>query len=171
MKNTKTALWTRRELLAGGGILSLGLLAATLTAAIPVSAKPASSASKNFTAHMNAGQIYVAPGGGPIENNHKGQAIFKFNEDCTEMYYKFIVSNIENLGKVHLHLGAPGEPFGTKLFDYTETTSGRFNGVYTEGTITDPDLVSDLYEAILAGDLHADAHYITGGPVIRGHIW
>jgi hypothetical protein len=98
----------------------------------------------------------------------QGQAIFKLREDGSELHYKLIVANIENVVASHIHLGAPGAngPIVAFLYGSVAPGGGRTDGVLAEGTITAEDLVgplagqplSALMAAIDAGNTYVNVH-------------
>ena len=93
------------------------------------------AASQNFAAPLS-GREEVPP----RDTNARGVATFKLSEDGTELSYKLIVANIENVFAAHIHCGAVGVngPVGVTLFMGTPG-GGRIDGTLAEGTITAPD--------------------------------
>src|SRR5690606_38337884 len=59
----------------------------------------------------------------------QGQAIFHLNKDGTELRYKLIASNIENVVASHIHVGGPNEngPVVVFLFGPAAPGGGRTN--------------------------------------------
>jgi hypothetical protein len=114
----------------------------------------------------------------------QGQAQFRLSEDGTELHYKLIAANIENVFQAHIHLGAPGAngPIVVWLFPSTAPApgplgGGRTDGVLAEGTITADDLInnlaghplSDLVDAIRAGNTYVNIHTNDGvAPINTG---
>lgn len=88
-----------------------------------------------FTAHLTGGNEVPAN-----DSQGQGQVIFKLSADGTELHYKLIVANIENVRAAHIHCGATGVngPVVVPLFG-TQTV-GVQNGVLVEGTITDSNV-------------------------------
>ena len=78
--------------------------------------------------------------------NAQGQAIFQLSEDGTQLSYKLIVANIENVVQAHIHLGQPGAngPIVVFLYGLVPAGGGRTNGVLAEGTITSANLINNL---------------------------
>jgi hypothetical protein len=78
--------------------------------------------------------------------NAQGEAIFKLSEDGTELHYKLIVANIDNVVQAHIHLGQPGVNGNIVAFLYglVPPGGGRTDGVLAEGTITSANLINDL---------------------------
>lgn len=133
----------------------------------------------NFRAHLSGDQEVA-----PVETAATGQAIFKLSKDGTELYYKVIVANIENVLMAHIHWAPVGANGGVVAWLYPAgpppaLIPGRFSGILTEGTITSADLVGglagmtvqDLVNLMLAGDTYVNVHtsQYPGGE-IRGQI-
>jgi hypothetical protein len=117
----------------------------------------------------------------PVDSDAKGAAIFRTNNDGTELNYTLIVANIEDVTAAHIHLAPRGEngDIVAFLFDPEEPTEGRTNGVLAEGTITSEDLVGPLAEATLselidemeAGNTYVNVHTVEHpSGEIRGQI-
>jgi len=133
----------------------------------------------NFRAHLSGDNETF-----PTESNATGQAIFQLNKEGTELSYKLIVSNIENVRMSHIHV-APEDsngPIVVWLYPSAPPMSlipGRFDGVLAEGVITDSNLMgplagmtlSDLISEIYAGNTYVNVHtdQYPGGE-IRGQI-
>ena len=117
----------------------------------------------NFGAHL-AGDQEVPP----RDTAGQGQAIFQLNRDGTELSYRLIASNIENVIASHIHVGAPevNGPVVAFLFGNVPPAGGRTNGVLAVGSITASDLVgplagqplSALIEAMQAGGTYVNVH-------------
>ena len=80
-----------------------------------------------------------------------GNAIFQLNAAGTELSYKLIVANIENVFQAHIHQGVVGVNGGIVVWLYPSTApqagplgQGRIQGVIAEGTITKANLVGGL---------------------------
>jgi hypothetical protein len=104
----------------------------------------------------------------PRDTNATGVATFKLSKDGTELSYKLIVANIENVVASHIHVGPAGEngPVVAFLFGPAAPGGGRTDGVLAEGTITAANLVgplagqplSALIEAMEAGNTYVNVH-------------
>ncbi|MEX2234608.1 MAG: CHRD domain-containing protein [Cyclobacteriaceae bacterium] len=134
-------------------------------------------AKRTFTAHLSGGNEVPAnamPG--------QGQVIFHLSEDGTEMSYKLIVANIENVRAAHIHCAAAGVngPVVVPLFG--TPTTGVSNGVLAEGTITDANVnalacigsvksLEAVVDLIRSGNAYVNVHttQLPGGE-IRGQI-
>jgi hypothetical protein len=132
-------------------------------------------------------RVFVAPLSGAeevaleeVETKARGHAFFQVNQDGTELSYRLIVANIENVTMAHIHLAPAGVngPAVAFLFGPAQI-NGRFSGVLAEGTITAADLIgplagdslSDLMHEIRDGNAYVNVHtaqYPAGE--IRGQI-
>ena len=128
-------------------VLILGLTATSLTLGAD---------QRNYRAHLS-GKNQVP---NLVETRAQGQAIFQISEDGSQMYYKLIVANIENVFMAHIHLAAadsngppvvwlyPDAPFSSiPPFSFIP---GRFGGVLAEGIITESNLTGPLAGGTLA---------------------
>lgn len=159
-------------------LLTLFLLIFLLALVSAVAAQPANN---NFRAHLNVAQEVPEP---VVDGNPQGQAIFRLSRDGSELHYKLIVANIENVLMAHIHLGPVGETGPVVVWLYPDgpppqEIPGRFSGVLAEGTITSNELVgpladadlADLLDAIRAGNTYVNVHTTQNPPgEIRGQI-
>lgn len=122
----------------------------------------------NFRTHLSGdNEPYT------VETMATGQAIFQLNAEGTELSYKLIVSNIENVTMAHIHYLANAEdqsgPPVAWLYPSGPPPSlipGLFNGVLAEGVITASDLVGplagmslqDLIDGFYAGLTYVNVH-------------
>ena len=93
----------------------------------------------------------VMPAGVVNTSNAVGNAIFHLNAAGTELSYKLIVANIENVFQAHIHRAAAGVNGPIIVWLYPSTApvagprgQGRIQGVIAEGTITAANLVGSL---------------------------
>lgn len=113
-----------------------------------------------------------------METDAQGQATFKFDRDVTELSYRLIVANIDDVFAAHIHCAPAGAngPVGVTLF-----TGGPIspNGILAEGTVEAPDeenacgweTLPDVEEAIRDGDAYVNVHTLAHPPgEIRGQI-
>jgi hypothetical protein len=120
-----------------------------------------------------SGAEEVMPAGVVNTSNARGNAIFQLNADGTELSYKLIVANIENVFQAHIHRGPAGSNGGVVVWLYPSTTpgagptgQGRVDGVIAEGTITAANLVgslqgqplSALLELLTTGNAYVNVH-------------
>jgi hypothetical protein len=138
-------------------------------------------AARNFTAPMDAGQEVAAV---PVESRATGVAVFQLSRDGSELSYKLIVANIENVTQAHIHRGAVGVNGPVVAWLYpsappAQLIEGRSDGILAEGVITGADLVGPLAGMTLdhllaemrAGDTYVNVHTLQYPPgEIRGQI-
>jgi hypothetical protein len=134
----------------------------------------AMAAVANFRTHLK-GDNEVPPPGVIVQTNAQGQAIFQLSKDGSELSYKLIASNIENVFMAHIHAGPAGAngPIAVWLYPSTAPApgpvgAGRVNGVLAEGTITTANLVNQaatgittleqLIAAFEAGNAYVNVH-------------
>ena len=126
---------------------------------------------RNFVAPLNGNEEVPAR-----DTNARGLAHFKLSKDGTELSYKLIVANIENVTAAHIHCGAVdvAGPVGVNLFTGGVPGGGRTDGVLAEGTITAASLVgplagqplSALIAAMKDGNTYVNVHTNDGVPPI-----
>lgn len=106
-------------------------------------------------------QNFVAPHSGdqevpPVETRARGQATFQLNKDGTELHFRLIVANIENVTQAHIHCGTPdvAGPVVAWLYPSSppaELIPGRFAGVLARGVITEADVVEQPDSEVCPG--------------------
>lgn len=171
-------------------LLSLGLLltgcgdagdpaALSPDGALDAHAAP-SSAVHTYTAHLTgAAEVPV------VETRARGEAVFRLSSDGTELSYRLIVANIEDVLMSHIHLAPAGANGPVVVWLYPEggggpaLIEGRFSGVLAEGTITADDLIgslggeplSALIAELDAGNAYVNVHTSANPPgEVRGQI-
>lgn len=159
-------------------ILSTALVVVLLLA---FAGSASANSARNFRAHLSSDEEVAAV---PVESLAQGQAIFQLSRDGTELEYKLIASNIDNILMAHIHMGASGANGPVVVWLYPEAPPpqlipGRSDGVLAEGTITAGDLVgplagrplSDLLGILQTGGAYVNVHtsQYTGGE-IRGQV-
>lgn len=109
----------------------------------------------------------------------RGAAVLQLSKDGTELHYRLIAANIENVVAAHIHL-APEDtngPVVAFLYGPQPAGGGRTSGVLATGTITADDLVGplagmtleDLVAAMDNGDTYVNVHTNDGvDPVNTG---
>jgi hypothetical protein len=114
----------RAILLALMGGLLVGVLGST------VSAQPT-----NFRAVISGGDEVP-----PRDTGARGVAIFRLDGAGTELGFRLVVANIENVFAAHIHCGVVGVngPIGVTLF-MGAPAGGRTDGVLAAGSLTAPD--------------------------------
>lgn len=156
---------------------SLTLAVALIAIPSLVTAQPVQP--RNFVAHLTGDEEVPA-----VDTKAQGQAIFQLSRDGSELRYRLIVANIENVTQAHIHLAPAGANGPVVAWLYPDAPppqliEGRFSGVLATGTITEDDLVGllaggdlkDLLDAIEAGNTYVNVHtsQFPGGE-IRGQI-
>jgi hypothetical protein len=119
-----------------------------------------------------------------VETRATGQAVFRLSKDGTELDYRLIVGNIQDVTQAHIHLAPAGENGPVAAWLYPEgppaqLIPGRSSGVLAVGTIQATDLVGPLAGASLdalvaqlrAGNAYVNVH-TTAYPAgeVRGQI-
>jgi hypothetical protein len=157
-------------------IVVLAVFALFLAGALPALSANGPS---NYRTHLTGAEEVPA-----VETRAQGQAIFKLSADGTELHYKLIVANIENVTQAHIHVGAAGVNGPVVVWLYPDgpppqLIEGRFQGVLASGTITADDLVGDLagqplsalIDHINAGNAYVNVHTLANpGGEVRGQI-
>jgi hypothetical protein len=157
-------------------LIGLSLLIAVVAAA-GVSAKPEHN--RNFVAPLSGAEEVP-----PVDTRARGLAKFQLSKDGSEIHYKLIVANIENVTQAHIHLAPAGVNGPVVVWLYpvappAQLIPGRFNGVLAEGTITEANLVglladktlSDLVDEMRAGNTYVNVHTSQFPPgEVRGQI-
>ena len=136
---------TRRRFATTAGLVGLSLFGTGVASA--------KGLDHNFRAPLSGDEEVP-----PVETDARGLATFQLNNDNTQLRYRLIAANIEDLTMVHIHLGAKGVNGPVVSWLYPEgpppqLIEGRFDGVLAKGTITVDDLVGPLEGAETLGDL------------------
>ena len=136
---------------------------------VAASATTAMAYHRSFVTHLKGSNEVP-----PTDTHAQGAAVFHLNKDGTELRYKLIVANINNVVAAHIHLGAEGVngPVVAALFGPAAPGGGRVNGILSQGTITAANLtgpltgksLNDLVEAMRAGNTYVNVHTNDGVP-------
>lgn len=142
---------------------------------------------RNFVAHLTGDQEAPVP----VDTSAQGQAKLQLSKDGTELDFKLIVANIENILQAHIHCGAPGVAGPVVAFLYPAgpppvLIPGRFSGVLSQGTITAASIIprpdsaecpggvanfEELLEKMRSGEAYVNVHTTAfPGGEIRGVI-
>jgi hypothetical protein len=115
----------------------------------------------------------VMPVGVINNSNARGNAIFELNAEGTELHYRLIVANIENVFMAHIHLAPAGVNGPIVVWLYPSTASvpgpmgqGRVQGPIAKGVITSANFIgplagqplSALVDALKAGGAYVNVH-------------
>lgn len=119
-------------------------LAVMILVAVSAAGASAQGHSRNFVAPLSGAQEVP-----PADTNARGLAKFQLSKDGTELSYKLIVANIENVTMAHIHLAPAGQNGPVVAWLYPDSPPpqlipGRTNGILATGTITGDDLVGPL---------------------------
>lgn len=124
------------------------------------------AANRNYSVHLKGEHERPTP----RDTQAQGQTIFHLSKDGTELHYKLIVANIENVFAAHIHCGGTevAGPVGVTLFSapVVVSGSGRVSGVLEEGTVTAPDpgngcgwtTLAQVVAAMNAGNAYVNVH-------------
>ncbi len=111
---------------------------------------------RTFTAHLSGGNEVP-----PVDRNGQGQVIFKLSKDGTELHYKLIVANIENVTQAHIHCGNAGVNGPVVVFLFGFQAGGvTENGVLKEGVITSANIIARGSSAACMGGLATFANLL-----------
>lgn len=143
----------------------LGAFVATLLLAA-VAAAPAQAA-ETWTARLSGANELPAR-----DTAARGVAVVQLSADGTELTYRLVVANIENVVASHIHLGTDEDngPVVAFLYEGGAPGSGRVDGVIATGTITADDLIgplagqplSALVDAITGDEAYVNVHTSDG---------
>ena len=127
----------------------------------------------------------------PVATKAVGLAGFQLSRDGSELTYKLIVANIDNVTQAHIHCGTFGVNGPIVLWLYPAAPPatlipGRTNGILGEGTATNANVIprpdspacpggvanlADLVEKLKNGGAYANVHTTANPPgEIRGQI-
>jgi len=152
--------------------LAASLAMATALALIAIAGAGTNS---NYVTHLNGAEEV------PVrETLAQGQFLAQLSPDGTELRYRLIVANIDNVTAAHIHV-APAGVNGPVVVGLASGAagSGPSDGVLATGTITAANLtgplagqpLSALIEAMDAGDTYVNVHTTTNpAGEIRGQI-
>jgi hypothetical protein len=103
-------------------------------------------ANRNWSTHAN-GSLEVPA----RDTKGQAQATFHLSKDGTELQYKLVASNIENVVQAHIHSGEAGVngPIIVFLYGLVAPGGGRTDGVLSQGTITDDDFIAPFTDLTL----------------------
>ncbi len=165
--------------------LGIGIaLVALLGMVAAVAAAPPQGA-RNFTVPLNGGNEFP----NPIDTQARGVGIFHLSADGTELSYRLIATNIDNVIMAHIHCcTGPGANAGISVWLYPDAPPqqlipGRHTGTLATGTITAEDVLAPaaltgaddplaaLVEQMRAGNAYVNVHTSANpGGEIRGQL-
>src|SRR2546427_5870357 len=170
-----------------GLVLSAAVAAASCEPSIPTeqsrptvlvatqSVAPDGPGLQNFVAHLTGASEVPAHATRAV-----GEVKFQLSPDGTQLDYRLISSNIQNVIASHIHLAPAGVngPITVFLFGTVPPGGGRTDGVLAHGTITAANLIgplaghplSDLIAAMQAETTYVNVHTNDGvAPTNTGH--
>ena len=150
-------------------LVALAAVALTLTVVVSVTS---GAGPKNFVTPLNGGEEV------PARDTHAhGVAHFKLSADGTELSYKLIASNIDNVVQAHIHFNAPpGANAGIIVWLFPAPPAAPValtppgvesqNGVLATGVIRADQFVNafagrsmaDLVAALQSGEAYVNVH-------------
>jgi hypothetical protein len=156
---------TIRRSIAAGAVLAAVLLLVSVAVA-------GAGSPRNFVAPLSGDAERPTP----VVTAARGVGIFQLSADGTELSYRLIASNIDNILQAHIHccVGSEGAT-GVSVFLYPDAPPpvlipGRHDGVLATGTITAEDVLgpaslletgdplTNLVEQIQAGNAYVNVH-------------
>jgi hypothetical protein len=157
----------------------LALLIIVLLLAIGTFATVSADSKRTFVAPLSGAEEVP-----PVDTNARGLAQFHLSKDGTELSYRLIVANIEDVTQAHIHLAPAGQNGGVVAWLYpdgppAQPIPGRTDGILATGVITGNDLVGafvdepldTLIDAFVAGNTYVNVHTENYPPgEIRGQI-
>jgi hypothetical protein len=161
-------------LLMNTQLLTVGLVVVSILATPPLMAKEADASQTNFVAVLSGGEEVPA-----VEMKSRGVASFQLSPDGTELSYRLIVANINEVSAAHIHLAPSGVNGPVVAFLFNGPIVESANGVLAQGTITADDLtgplagqsLADLVAEIQSGNTYVNVHTSANpGGEIRGQI-
>ncbi|MCC5929658.1 MAG: CHRD domain-containing protein [Cyclobacteriaceae bacterium] len=137
---------------------------------------------RNFVATISSSEVI----NNLSDSKARGNATFRLSKDGTQIHYKLIVANIQNVTMAHIHVAPVGinGPVAVWLYPSgppAQLIPGRSNGILAEGIITESNIAGpfaaaeDKMEALLgamrAGNTYVNVHtsQVPSGE-IRGQI-
>jgi CHRD domain len=149
------------------------LLATVAALALGVVAPAASAQPTVFRAVLSRGDEVPAR-----DTSARGVVTLRVGADGTELKYRLVVANIQNVVAAHIHCGAVGvnAPVGVTLF-MAAAAGGRTDGILAEATVTAPDVgnacgwtnLAAVVSALASGNTYVNVHTNDGvEPVSTG---
>jgi hypothetical protein len=136
---------------------------------------------RNFVASLS-GQAEVPA----VSTLARGQAIFHLSKDGTELGFKLIVANIQNVTQAHIHCGGPDVNGPVVAFLYGLGPTVSVNGILSQGTLTAASVIprpdspacpggvanfDDVLAKMRSGQAYVNVHTVQNpGGEVRGQI-
>jgi len=141
----------------------VALATTALVLSFSISPSVTLAADRHFSAQLSGSEEVPAR-----DTDAIGHANFTLVKDGTELRYRLVVSNIQNVTAAQIHIGARGTngPVVATLYGPVAPGGGKKSGLLASGTITSSDLtgdlaghpLSDLAAAMLAGNAYVNIH-------------
>lgn len=110
----------------------------------------------------------------PVVTDARGTAVFRLSKDGSAMHYKVIVTNLDDVTQAHIHILVPPAttgPFVVFLFPFNAAGVDPGNGILSEGTFTQADLIpranigftgtmAELLAAMRGGTAYVNVHSV-----------
>jgi hypothetical protein len=110
----------------------------------------------------------------PVVTEAHGQAVFRLSRDGRTMHYRVIVENIDDVTQSHIHILVPPAttgPFVVFLFPFNAAGVDPGNGILSEGTFTQANLIpranigftgtmAELLAAMRGGTAYVNVHSV-----------
>lgn len=192
MKSIKIIAY-RLTLSVAVGLLSLFVLSSCIDDQDDLSGRLSGNASekanpnwgetqRNFVATLSSNEVI----NNLSDSKARGNATFRLSKDGSQIQYKLIVANIQNVTMAHIHVAPAGTNGPVAVWLYpsgppAQLIPGRSNGVLAEGIITEANIVGPfaaaedkmaaLLDAMRAGNTYVNVHtsQVPSGE-IRGQI-
>jgi hypothetical protein len=121
--------------------------------ALALMAAPATAADLRSIAAPLTGAEEVPP----VDTDAVGVATIRLSTDRTELSYRLIAANIDDVTQAHIHCGSPAVAGPVVAFLYGfQLIEGTFQGVLATGTITDADVIARPDSPACPGGVSAD---------------
>jgi len=129
---------------------------------------------KNFTSSLKGRNEVPA-----VNSKAAGEVIVRISKDETSIYFKLIVSNMDNVVAAHFHMAAEGVNGPVVALLFSGPPSGGQNGILSEGVITAANLsgplagedLDSLIQRIRSGNIYVNVHTVVNpGGEIRGQL-
>ncbi|CAN5694058.1 hypothetical protein BH23GEM11_BH23GEM11_12560 [soil metagenome] len=135
-----------------------------------------------MSAHTLGARLSGAEEVPSFDTRARGNATFRLSADGTELAFKLIVANIENVTQAHIHCAPAGQNGPVVVWLYpdappSQLIPGRTNGILSEGTLTGVTnatcgaTLAELVEEMRAGRTYVNVHTLQSPPgEVRGQI-
>ena len=126
--------------------------------------------SNHFVSHMTGDEERPTP----VVTDAHGQAVFRLSKDGSTMHYRVIVNHLDDVTQAHIHILVPPSttgPFVVFLFPFNPAGVDPGNGILSEGTFTQADLIpranigftgtmAELLAAMRGGTAYVNVHSV-----------